>query len=47
MTLLIVQSPCLNEACTLPQTLADIPRELPGIDRVEILLIYHNGRSMP
>ena len=39
MTLLIVQIPCLNEACTLPQTLADIPRELPGIDRVEILVI--------
>lgn len=39
MTLLIVQIPCLNEACTLPQTLADIPRELPGIDSVEILVI--------
>ncbi|MCI4644868.1 MAG: glycosyltransferase family 2 protein [Hyphomonadaceae bacterium] len=39
MTLLIVQIPCLNEACTLPQTLADIPRELPGIDKVEVLII--------
>ncbi|MEM1105746.1 MAG: glycosyltransferase family 2 protein [Pseudomonadota bacterium] len=39
MTKLIVQIPCLNEAETLPQTLADIPRALPGIDRVEILII--------
>lgn len=39
MTLLIVQIPCLNEACTLPQTLADIPREIPGIDKVEVLVI--------
>lgn len=39
MTLLIVQIPCLNEACTLPQTLADIPRELPGIDKIEILVV--------
>ena len=29
---LIVQIPCLNEARTLPQTVADIPREIPGID---------------
>lgn len=39
MTKLIVQIPCLNEADTLPQTLADIPREIPGISRVEILVI--------
>ena len=39
MTLLIVQIPCLNEACTLPQTIADIPRELPGIDKIEILVV--------
>ncbi len=36
---LIIQIPCFNEEFTLPQTLADIPRQIPGIDRVEILII--------
>ena len=36
---LIVQIPCLNEEATLPATLADIPRQIPGIDKVEILII--------
>ncbi len=36
---LIVQIPCFNEEQTLPQTLADIPREIPGIDAVELLII--------
>jgi glycosyltransferase involved in cell wall biosynthesis len=36
---LIVQIPCYNEEHTLPSTLADIPRSIPGIDRVEILII--------
>lgn len=36
---LIVQIPCLNEEHTLPQTLADIPRQIDGIDKVEILII--------
>ncbi len=36
---LIVQIPCLNEEETLPQTVADIPRNIPGIDKVEILII--------
>ena len=36
---MIVQIPCLNEADTLPQTVADIPRELPGIDTIELLII--------
>ncbi len=36
---LIVQIPCYNEERTLPQTLADIPREIAGVDRVEILVI--------
>jgi len=35
----IVQIPCFNEESTLPQTLADVPRHLEGIDRVEILVI--------
>lgn len=36
---LIVQIPCLNEAETLPATLATIPRAIPGIDEIEILVI--------
>ena len=36
---LIVQIPCFNEEQTLPQTVADIPREIEGIDTVEILII--------
>ncbi|MEL6765550.1 MAG: glycosyltransferase family 2 protein [Pseudomonadota bacterium] len=36
---LIVQIPCFNEAETLPQTVADIPRQVPGFDRVEVLIV--------
>ncbi len=36
---LIVQIPCYNEELTLPQTVRDIPRSIPGIDKVEILII--------
>jgi glycosyltransferase involved in cell wall biosynthesis len=36
---LIVQIPCLNEESTLPATVADLPREIPGIDEVELLVI--------
>jgi glycosyltransferase involved in cell wall biosynthesis len=36
---LIVQIPCLNEEHTLPETVADIPREIPGVDKVEVLII--------
>src|SRR6476659_6740800 len=36
---LIIQIPCLNEEETLPQTIADLPRSLPGIDQVELLVI--------
>lgn len=36
---LIVQIPCLNEEETLPATVKDIPREVPGIDQVEILIV--------
>ena len=36
---LIVQIPCFNEEETLPLTLADIPRQIPGVDTVEILVI--------
>ncbi|WP_270406858.1 glycosyltransferase family 2 protein [Paenibacillus timonensis] len=36
---LIIQIPCLNEEATLPVTISDIPREIEGIDKVEILII--------
>ena len=36
---LIIQIPCFDEEHTLPETLADLPREIPGIDEVEWLVI--------
>ncbi len=36
---LIIQIPCYNEAQTLPQTVAALPRRLEGIDCVEYLVI--------
>jgi glycosyltransferase involved in cell wall biosynthesis len=39
MKKLIVQIPCYNEAPTLAETLAALPREIPGIDRIEILIV--------
>jgi len=42
---LIVQIPCYNEEDTLPQTVADIPRQIPGIDKVEILIIDDGSRD--
>ncbi|MGZ8161828.1 MAG: glycosyltransferase family 2 protein [Methylobacter sp.] len=36
---LIVQIPCYNEEHTLPETIADIPRQIDGIDQVELLII--------
>ena len=36
---LIIQIPCFNEETTLPATLADLPRQIEGIDAVEWLVI--------
>lgn len=36
---LIIQIPCFNEAESLPLTLQELPREVPGFDRVEWLVI--------
>lgn len=36
---LIVQIPCLNEEQTLPETVAAIPRQIAGVDEVEILVV--------
>jgi glycosyltransferase involved in cell wall biosynthesis len=36
---LIIQIPCFNEEQTLPGTLADLPRSIPGVETVEWLVI--------
>lgn len=45
MNKLIIQIPCLNEATTLPATLADLPRVVPGIDVIEWLVIDDGSRD--
>jgi glycosyltransferase involved in cell wall biosynthesis len=42
---LIVQIPCLNEEQTLPMTVAAIPRQIAGIDKVEILVIDDGSKD--
>ncbi len=42
---LIIQIPCLNEADTLPATLADLPRAIPGVDVIEYLIINDGSRD--
>ncbi|MEP0913192.1 glycosyltransferase family 2 protein [Leptolyngbya sp. GB1-A1] len=39
MTKLIIQIPCYNEERTLGMTLSELPRQLPGIDQIEWLVI--------
>jgi len=39
MKLLVIQIPCLDEETTLPATIADLPREVDGFDRVEWLVV--------
>ncbi len=36
---LVIQIPCYNEAQTLPQVIAALPREIPGISDIEVLVI--------
>jgi glycosyltransferase involved in cell wall biosynthesis len=48
MTKLIIQIPCLNEAGTLPETIAALPRRVEGIDTIELLVIddgSHDGTA--
>ena len=42
---LIIQIPCYNEEATLGLTLSELPRQLPGIDRVEWLIINDGSRD--
>lgn len=36
---LLIQIPCYNEEKTLPQTIADLPKKIEGIDEIEYLII--------
>lgn len=45
MTKLIIQIPCYNEEQTLGVTLASLPRQLPGIDEIEWLIIDDGSRD--
>ncbi|MBR1609205.1 MAG: glycosyltransferase family 2 protein [Kiritimatiellae bacterium] len=36
---LFIQIPCLNEEATLPQTIADLPKRIDGIDEIEIMVV--------
>ncbi len=42
---LIIQIPCYNEEATLPLTLADLPRELPGVTAIETLIVDDGSRD--
>jgi len=42
---LIIQIPCLNEAATLPIALADLPKQIPGVDVIETLIIDDGSRD--
>ncbi len=41
---LVIQIPCYNEAQVLAKTLADLPREVPGVDRI-LVLVVNDGSS--
>ena len=36
---LIIQIPCYNEEASLPDTLRDLPREIEGVDAIEVLVV--------
>jgi glycosyltransferase involved in cell wall biosynthesis len=36
---LVIQIPCLNEAETLPRVIADLPKSIPGVDEIAVVLI--------
>ena len=35
----VIQIPCFNEAETLPSVLGDLPRAIPGVDTIEVLVV--------
>lgn len=42
---LIIQIPCYNEEATLPATVADLPRQIEGIDEIEIQVINDGSKD--
>jgi len=42
---LIIQIPCYNEAETLPQTLADLPARIAGVEVIETLVVDDGSRD--
>src|SRR5215213_5010472 len=42
---LIIQIPCYNEETTLKATLDELPRQIPGFDKVEWLVINDGSRD--
>jgi glycosyltransferase involved in cell wall biosynthesis len=42
---LIIQIPCYNEEETLPQTVADLPRHIDGVDVIEYLVVNDGSRD--
>jgi glycosyltransferase involved in cell wall biosynthesis len=42
---LIIQIPCYNEAETLPATFADLPKQIDGIDQLEVLVVDDGSRD--
>lgn len=42
---LVIQIPCYNEESTLPQTFADLPRRIEGIDEIEVLIVDDGSRD--
>jgi glycosyltransferase involved in cell wall biosynthesis len=43
---LIIQIPCYNEETTLPDVVRDLPRQIPGVDVVEYLVIDDGSTDM-
>jgi len=42
---LVIQIPCLDEAETIARTIGDLPREVPGIDAIEVVVVDDGSRD--
>ncbi len=45
MTKLVIQIPCYNESATIEQTLRALPRQLPGIDVIEVVIVDDGSKD--
>lgn len=43
--LVIVQIPCLDEEATIAQVIREVPRQMAGVDRVEVLVVDDGSRD--